>query len=159
MGFPELGQRVDPSLRVTKESSPYSAFFACTNHLSCEEKGLLDAYARDSQDAGTLDRKGSSDTVLATVLAIAPDESPGVQPTLKADIGETPSDIRPVPRTHAEAKKSVYWPEWQEATRNEVQSLVDRKVLGPLIKLPPWAKPKGCRVVYKWKRNDPEPAA
>jgi hypothetical protein len=63
---------VEPSLCVTMESTPYSAFF----HLSCEEKGLLDAYARDSQDAGTFDKKGSSETVLATLLTIAPDESP-----------------------------------------------------------------------------------
>ncbi len=54
VGFPSLGQRVDPSLRVTKDSKPYSSFFACTNQLSCDDEGLLSAFVQDSQEAGAL---------------------------------------------------------------------------------------------------------
>jgi hypothetical protein len=33
VGFPQLGQRVDPTLRVSKDRKPSSSFYACANEL------------------------------------------------------------------------------------------------------------------------------
>jgi hypothetical protein len=95
--------------------------------------------------------------ILAAMSSDPPSEPPAAKPARNGALEEQAA--RPVPKNHAEAQQSVYCPEWNAATQQEVKSLMDRNVLVPLMKLPPWAKPKGCKVVYKWKHNDPEPAA
>ena len=58
------------------------------------------------------------------------------------------------PLSLAECKRRDDWPKWDEAIRVELDSLLKRKVFGPVVQTPVGVKPVGYKWVFVRKRNE-----
>lgn len=62
-------------------------------------------------------------------------------------------DDLPDPKTIPEARKQPDWREWESAINSELDSLISRKVFGPITPAPPGTHLTGYRWTFVKKRN------
>jgi len=58
------------------------------------------------------------------------------------------------PNSYQDAKNSSSWPKWEKAMREELESLIERKVFGPIQEAPDGYTQVGNRWVFVRKRNE-----
>ncbi|XP_070002497.1 uncharacterized mitochondrial protein AtMg00820-like [Nicotiana sylvestris] len=58
------------------------------------------------------------------------------------------------PQSVGECRQRRDWPKWQEAIQSELNSLVKRKVFGPVVQAPNGIKSVGYKCVFLRKRNE-----